>query len=50
MIRIATCADIPELVEIRTEAGTRAERFYLRNGWLAKGHTARGEVILTKEL
>jgi len=32
------------------QAGTRAERFYLRNGWLAKGHTERGEVVFIKEL
>ena len=38
------------VARLSTEAGTRAERFYLRNGWLAKGHTERGEVILTKEL
>jgi GNAT superfamily N-acetyltransferase len=35
---------------LSTEAGTRAERFYLRNGWMAQGHTGRGEVILTKGL
>ena len=36
--------------KLSTQPGTRAERFYLRNGWLAEGHTERGEVILTKEL
>jgi GNAT superfamily N-acetyltransferase len=35
---------------LSTEAGTRAERFYLRNGWIAQGRTERGEVILTKGL
>jgi GNAT superfamily N-acetyltransferase len=29
---------------------TRAERFYLRNGWIARGFTERGEVIFTKLL
>jgi GNAT superfamily N-acetyltransferase len=35
---------------LSTEAGTRAERFYLRNGWRAKGHTERGELIFIKDL
>ena len=38
------------VAKLSTEAGTRAERFYLRNGWLAKGHTERGEVVFIKEL
>jgi GNAT superfamily N-acetyltransferase len=38
------------VAKLSTEPATRAERFYLRNGWLAKGRTERGEVILTKEL
>lgn len=36
--------------KLSTVAGTRAERFYLRNGWIACGFTERGEVIFTKAL
>ena len=36
--------------KLSTEPGTRAERFYLRNGWLAKGYTERGEAVFVKEL
>ena len=36
--------------KLSTDAGTRAERFYLRNGWIAEGFTGRGEVIFTKAL
>ena len=35
---------------LSTDPGTRAERFYLRNGWLANGRTEKGEVIFTKNL
>jgi GNAT superfamily N-acetyltransferase len=35
---------------LSTDPGTRAERFYLQNGWLPAGYTERGEVIFTKEL
>lgn len=38
------------VAKVSTEPGTRAERFYLRNGWMAKGHTERGEIIFTKDL
>jgi GNAT superfamily N-acetyltransferase len=38
------------VAKLSTEPGTRAERFYLRNGWMAKGRTERGEVIFTKDL
>jgi GNAT superfamily N-acetyltransferase len=35
---------------LSTDPGTRAERFYRRNGWLAKGLDARGEMVFEKEL
>jgi GNAT superfamily N-acetyltransferase len=35
---------------LSTDPGTRAERFYLRNGWLANAHSGRGELIFTREL
>jgi GNAT superfamily N-acetyltransferase len=35
---------------LSTDPGTRAERFYLRNGWLAKGLDARSEMVFEKEL
>jgi GNAT superfamily N-acetyltransferase len=38
------------IARLSTEPGTRAERFYLRNGWLARGHSDRGEVIFVKDL
>ena len=38
------------VAKLSTEPGTRAERFYLRNGWMAKGRTERGELIFTKDL
>jgi ribosomal protein S18 acetylase RimI-like enzyme len=38
------------VARLSTQAGTRAERFYLRNGWIARGRTERGEIIFTKEL
>jgi ribosomal protein S18 acetylase RimI-like enzyme len=38
------------IAKLSTDPGTRAERFYLRNGWLAQGYTERGEVIFVKEL
>jgi GNAT superfamily N-acetyltransferase len=50
----ATCASLAaaghRIARLSTEPGTRAERFYLRNGWFAKGYTERGEVVFTKEL
>jgi GNAT superfamily N-acetyltransferase len=36
--------------KLSTEPGTRAERFYLRNGWLSGGYTERGEAIFMKGL
>ena len=33
---------------LSTERGTRAERFYRRNGWDAQGLSDRGEVIFQK--
>ena len=38
------------MAKLSTVAGTRAERFYLRNGWITEGFTERGEVIFTKNL
>ena len=38
------------IASLSTDPGTRAERFYLRNGWLAKGLDARGEMVFEKEL
>jgi GNAT superfamily N-acetyltransferase len=38
------------IAKLSTDPGTRAERFYLRNGWLAKGLDARGEMVFEKEL
>ena len=51
---LAACGSIAaaghRMAKLSTEPGTRAERFYLRNGWLAKGYTERGEAIFVKEL
>jgi GNAT superfamily N-acetyltransferase len=38
------------IAKLSTEPGTRAERFYLRNGWHAKGLDARGEMVFEKVL
>ena len=38
------------VAKLSTDPGTRAERFYLRNGWRPDGYTDRGEVIFVKEL
>jgi len=38
------------VARLSTDPGTRAERFYLRNGWRADGRTDRGEVIFAREL
>jgi len=35
---------------LSTEAGTRAERFYVRNGWTAQGRNPKGEIIFSKAL
>jgi GNAT superfamily N-acetyltransferase len=36
------------VARLSTEGGTRAERFYLRNGWVAEGRDYRGETLFTK--
>ena len=36
------------VMTLSTGPGTRAERFYRRNGWEAQGLSAKGEVIFTK--
>ncbi|MEQ1865620.1 MAG: GNAT family N-acetyltransferase [Micropepsaceae bacterium] len=50
----AACASLRQaghpVATLRTDAGTRAERFYLRNGWTAQGVNARGEMVLTKSI
>jgi GNAT superfamily N-acetyltransferase len=38
------------VARLSTDAGTRAERFYLRNGWIAEGRDLRGEIVFTKDL
>ena len=38
------------IATLTTDPGTRAERFYRRNGWTAKGLDARGEMVFEKEL
>jgi len=38
------------VAKLSTDPGTRAERFYLRNGWHPDGYTERGEVVFVKEL
>jgi GNAT superfamily N-acetyltransferase len=35
---------------LSTDPGTRAERFYLRNGWITEGLTPRGEMQFSKVL
>jgi GNAT superfamily N-acetyltransferase len=50
----AACGSVADaghsIAKLSTVAGTRAERFYLRNGWIARGFTEQGEVIFTKAL
>jgi GNAT superfamily N-acetyltransferase len=38
------------VAKLSTDPATRAERFYLRNGWRAKGLDARGEMVFEKEI
>jgi len=38
------------VARLSTDAGTRAERFYLRNGWIARGRDPRGEIVFTKDI
>jgi GNAT superfamily N-acetyltransferase len=51
---LAACKSVAaaghRVAKLSTEPGTRAERFYLRNGWRSDGYTDRGEVIFVKEL
>ena len=35
---------------LSTEAGTRAERFYRANGWIANGRNHKGEIVFQKML
>lgn len=35
---------------LSTDAPTRAERFYLRNGWTPQGRNAKGELIFLRAL
>jgi GNAT superfamily N-acetyltransferase len=50
----AACATLHQgghrSVTLSTDAGTRAERFYLRNGWTPQGRNPRGEIIFAKAL
>src|SRR3954452_17585044 len=50
----AACTSIAaaghRIAKLSTDPGTRAERFNVRNGWLAQGYTERREVIFVKEL
>jgi GNAT superfamily N-acetyltransferase len=39
-----------EVATLQTGAGTRAERFYIRDGWMADGTTGDGEIIFAKPL
>ncbi len=47
---IAVHAAGHEVAMLSTQVGSRAERFYLRNGWIAKGQDARGEMVFEKVL
>jgi GNAT superfamily N-acetyltransferase len=51
---VAACQSLAaaghRIATLSTDPGTRAERFYLRNGWLAKGLDTRGEMVFEKEL
>ena len=48
----AACAALRDaghrVATLSTEPGTRAEQFYLRNGWIAEGVTSKGEVKFAK--
>ena len=50
----ASCASLAaaghHVAKLSTDPGTRAERFYRRNGWRADGYTDRGEIIFVKAL
>lgn len=37
-------------VTLGTDPGTRAERFYRRNGWVPVGHKANGEILFRLEI
>jgi len=51
---LAACTSLARaghrVAKLSTDPGTRAERFYLRNGWRPDGFTDRGEVVFVKEL
>lgn len=48
------CADLRQAgwseAWLTTEAGTRAERFYRRNGWLPQGVSADGDLVFRRAL
>src|SRR5262245_24672661 len=50
----AACRSLREagyqVATLSTDPGSRAELFYLRNGWIAEGRTSRGEVQFSKVL
>jgi ribosomal protein S18 acetylase RimI-like enzyme len=37
-------------VTLGTEPGTRAERFYRRNGWISFGHKSNGEILFRLDI
>jgi GNAT superfamily N-acetyltransferase len=39
-----------DTVTLSTEPGTRADRFYRRNGWVETGRSAKGEVVFQRRL
>jgi GNAT superfamily N-acetyltransferase len=39
-----------QIARLNTEAGTRAERFYRTNGWMAVGRSPKGEIIFERNL
>ena len=53
-LMLAACTSLAmaghRIAKLSTDPGTRAERFYLRNGWRPDGYTDRGEVVFVKEL
>jgi len=50
----ASCAALRQAghrsATLSTDAGTRAERFYLRNGWTPRGRNPRDEIVFSKAL
>src|SRR5205085_3968334 len=53
-LMLAACTSLAtaghRVAKLSTDPGTRAVRFYLRNGWRPDGYTDRGEAIFVKEL